>query len=53
MYVDYAGEMLSYVDTGTGEIRQAQVFVAILGWSQYVYVEAMVSQTVKEFIAAC
>ena len=53
MYVDYAGETLTYVDTDTGEIRQAQVFVAILGWSQYVYVEAMVSQAVEEFIAAC
>ena len=53
MYVDYAGETLPYVDTNTGEIRQAQVFVAILGWSQYVYVEAMVSQTIEEFIAAC
>lgn len=53
MYVDYAGETLTYVDIDTGEIRQAQVFVAILGWSQYAYVEAMVSQTVEEFIAAC
>jgi transposase len=53
MYVDYAGVTLTYVDIDTGEIRQAQVFVAILGWSQYAYVEAMVSQTVEEFIAAC
>jgi transposase len=41
MYVDYAGATLPYVDTVTGEIKQAQVFVAILGWSQYAYVEAM------------
>jgi transposase len=53
MYVDYAGATLPYVDTDTGEIKQAQVFVAILGWSQYAYVEAMQNQTIEEFIAAC
>jgi transposase len=53
MYVDYAGATLPYVDTNTGEISNAQVFVAILGWSQYAYVEAMQSQAIEEFIAAC
>lgn len=53
MYVDYAGATLPYVDTDTGEIKKAQVFVAILGWSQYAYVEAMPSQTAEDFIAAC
>ena len=53
MYVDYAGATLQYVDTNTGEIKAAQVFVAILGWSQYAYVEAMQSQMIEEFIAAC
>lgn len=53
MYVDYAGSTLPYVDTNTGEIKNAQIFVAILGWSQYAYVEAMASQTIEEFITAC
>lgn len=53
MYVDYAGGTLPYVDVDTGEIKNAQVFVAILGWSQYAYVEAMPNQTIEEFIAAC
>lgn len=53
IYVDYAGATLPYVDADTGEIKQAQVFVAILGWSQYAYVEAMPSQTAEDFIAAC
>ncbi|MBA3680334.1 MAG: IS21 family transposase [Bacteroidetes bacterium] len=53
MYVDFAGATLPYVDTDTGEIKNAQVFVAILGWSQYAYVEAMHNQTIEEFIAAC
>lgn len=53
MYVDYAGATLPYVDEQTGEIKRAQVFVAILGWSNYTYVEAMENQTIEEFIAAC
>lgn len=53
MYVDFAGATLPFVDTETGEIKRAQVFVAILGWSQYAYVEAMHNQTIEEFIAAC
>lgn len=53
MYVDFAGATLPYVDVDTGEIKNAQVFVAILGWSQYAYVEAMQNQTIEEFIAAC
>lgn len=53
MYVDFAGATLPYVDIDTGEIRDAQIFVAILGWSQYTYVEAMRNQTVEEFITAC
>jgi transposase len=53
MYVDFAGDTLPYVDADSGELCQAQVFVAILGWSQYAYVEAMRSQTVEDLIAAC
>jgi transposase len=53
MYIDFAGATLPYVDIDTGEIKNAQVFVAILGWSQYAYVEAIPNQTIEEFIAAC
>ena len=53
VYVDFAGVTLPYVDVSTGEILKAQVFVAILGWSQYTYVEAMRNQTLEEFIVAC
>lgn len=53
MYVDFAGAKLCYVDENTGEIKEAEVFVAILGWSQYAYVEAVPSQSLEDFIAAC
>ncbi len=49
-YIDYAGATLPYVDEATAEILQAQVYVAILGWSQYAYIEAFPGQTVEDLI---
>jgi transposase len=53
MYVDFTGEKLSIVDPQTAEIKMLEVFVAVLGASQYTYVEAVESQTVEDFISCC
>jgi transposase len=53
LYVDFAGEKLSFTDKETGEIITAEVFVAILGASQLTYVEAVLSQQKEDFIAVC
>lgn len=53
LFVDYAGEKLSYVDKATGEVVPVEVFVAILGASQLTYVEAVPSQQQQDFITAC
>ena len=53
IYVDFAGEKLHIVDTQTGEIKEAEFFVAILGASQITYAEATYSQKKEDFIAAC
>ena len=53
MYVDYAGERLHYLDVFTGELVEAEVFVAILGASQLTYVEASCSQQKEDFITSC
>lgn len=53
MFVDFAGEKLCIVDTQTGEIRELEIFVAILGASQLTYVEACESQKKEDFIMAC
>jgi transposase len=53
MYVDFAGDKLSIVDKQTGEIQDVEVFVAILGASQYTYVEAVMTQQKEDFVAAC
>ena len=37
LFVDYAGQTVPIVDAATGEITQAQIFVATLGASNYTY----------------
>ena len=36
-FVDYAGQTVPIICANTGEIRQAQIFVAVLGASNYTY----------------
>jgi transposase len=52
MYIDFTGKKLSVVDPETGEIREAEVFVSLLGYSQMTYVEAVYTQTLGDFIRA-
>lgn len=53
MYIDYAGATLDITDAATGEAHAVEVFVAILGASQLIYVEAVASQGKEDFIYAC
>ena len=52
LFVDFTGKKLSIVDTETGELVAVEVFVAVLGASQYTYVEAVPDQKVASFISA-
>ena len=40
MFVDHAGQTVPVIDSKTGEVREASVFVAVLGASNYTYAEA-------------
>ena len=51
-FTDYAGPTAPVVNAHTGEIRQAQIFVAVLGCSNYTYVEATWTQTLPDWIAS-
>ena len=44
LFVDYAGATVPVENPQTGEARQAQIFVAVLGASSYTYAEASWSQ---------
>jgi transposase len=52
LFVDYAGLTVALTDPKTGEITQAQIFVATLGASNYTYAEATLTQNVSDFIGA-
>jgi transposase len=52
MFVDYAGTTLTVIDASTGEARTAQLFVAVLGASNYTYAEATWTQGLADWIGA-
>lgn len=52
MFIDFTGKKLPIVDPQTGEINEAEVFVATLGYSQLTYVQAVFSQKKEDLIGA-
>jgi transposase len=52
LFVDYAGATVPVVDAGTGEVREAQIFVAVWGASNYTYAEATWSQGLSDWIGS-
>jgi transposase len=52
MFVDYAGQTVELIDGRSGEIRQAQIFVAVMGASSYTYAEASWTQTLPDWIGS-
>lgn len=51
-FVDYSGQTLSVVDEATGEVREAEVFVATLGASNYTFVDVTWSQSLPDFLSS-
>lgn len=49
LFVDYSGQTVPLIDPATGEVRQAEIFVAVLGASNYTYVEATLSQGLADW----
>jgi hypothetical protein len=52
LFVDYAGQTVELFDGRTGEVRAAQVFVAVMGASSYTYAEASWTQTLPDWIGS-
>ena len=52
MFIDYTGKRLSFVDPQSGEVTEVEVYVAVLGYSQLTYVEAVETQKKEDFISA-
>jgi len=52
LFVDYAGQTVPIVNGHTGEIRTAQIFVAVLGASNYTYSEATWTQALPDWLGS-
>jgi len=50
VFVDYSGKKVPIVDPATGEVREAEIFVGVLGASNYTYAEATWTQTLPDWI---
>ncbi|NJO02899.1 MAG: IS21 family transposase [Bacteroidia bacterium] len=50
IFIDYAGKKLHIVDKQTGEVKEVEVFVAILPSSSYTYVEASYDQSRESLV---
>lgn len=53
MFIDYAGETYPYLEQETAEVKQAQIFAAVLGGSRLTWFEAVESQSTDDLILCC
>ena len=51
VFVDFAGHTMEVIDGATGEVRRAEIFVAVLGASSYTFAEASWTQSLPDWIA--
>lgn len=51
-FVDYAGQTVPVVDPETGEVREAQIFVGVLGASNFTFAEATWTQSLPDWTAS-
>ena len=52
LFVDYAGQTVQVYDLHTNQMREAQIFVAVLGASNYTFAEATWTQSLPDWIGS-
>jgi transposase len=52
LFVDYSGKKPHFIDPKTGEQIEVELFVAVLGASNYTYAEATLTQSSPDWIAS-
>ena len=52
VFIDHCGATVAVIDRSTGEVRRAQIFVAVLGASSYTFAEATWTQTLPDWIGS-
>lgn len=51
-FVDYSGQTISIVDASTGEVREAQIFIGVMGHSNQTFAEATWTQSLPDWTAS-
>lgn len=51
VFIDYAGQTVPVIEAATGEIRQAHIFVAVLGASNYTFACATARETQVDWLS--
>jgi transposase len=51
-FIDYSGKKPHIADPTTGEVREVELFVGVLGASNYTFAEATLTQTTLDFAAS-
>lgn len=51
-FVDYSGDKPTIVDPTTGEVIEVELYVAVLGASNYTFAEATLTQQLDDFVAS-
>jgi transposase len=52
MFVDYAGQKVQVLDLQTGEVNEANIFVAVMGASSYTYADATLKADLESWIGS-
>ena len=52
VFIDYSGQTQAIINAATGEISKAEIFIAVLGASNYVFAEATASQQLSDWIGS-
>lgn len=52
LFVDYSGKKPTVIDPDTGEVVEVELFVAVLGASNYTYAEATRTQQLPDWLAS-
>jgi transposase len=52
LFIDYAGQTAPIIDPSTGEITEAQIFLATLGASNYTFAEASAAQDLPSWVSS-
>jgi transposase len=52
LFIDYSGDTVPVIDAATGEVRSAELFIAVLGASNYTFAEATWTQQLPDWIGS-